>query len=116
MNGMIRFDTLLSKSASDVSSQLTIFAVVNLGVVESISSGLMTPSEAIHTIYHYDNCVYVDHVLKDKTADEIMSRGVQLSDLFDVLPPEKANRALRHELEKIRSLCLKLLEKERLAA
>ena len=42
-----------------------------------------------------------------------MSRGVQLRDLFDCLPPEEAQRELYHELETMRSLCLKLLRKRR---
>ena len=42
-----------------------------------------------------------------------MSHGVQLPDLFDCLPTEEAQREFLHELEMIRSLCLKLLEKGR---
>ena len=41
-----------------------------------------------------------------------MSRGLQLPDLFDCLPTEEAQREFLHELEIIRSLCLKLLENE----
>ena len=42
-----------------------------------------------------------------------MSHGVQLPDLFDCLPTEEAQREFYHELETMRSLCLKLLEKGR---
>ena len=42
-----------------------------------------------------------------------MSHGVQLPDLYDSLPTEEAQREFLHELEIIRSLCLKLLEKGR---
>ena len=41
-----------------------------------------------------------------------MSRGVQLPDLFDSLPPLVAQREFQHELAKMRSLCLSLLEKK----
>jgi len=43
----------------------------------------------------------------------IYSHGVQLPDLFDSLSTEEARREFYHELETIRSLCLKLLEKGR---
>ena len=42
-----------------------------------------------------------------------MSHGVQLPDLFTCLPAEEAQREFLHELETMRSLCLKLLDKER---
>jgi hypothetical protein len=42
-----------------------------------------------------------------------MSRGVQLPDLFDCLPPEEAQRELYHELETMRALSLQLLAKGR---
>ena len=42
-----------------------------------------------------------------------MSRGVQLPDLFDCLPPEEAQRELYRELETMRALSLKLLGKVR---
>ena len=45
-----------------------------------------------------------------------MSHGVQLPDLFAVLPPEEAYREFQRELATIRSLCLKLLEAQRLVA
>jgi hypothetical protein len=45
-----------------------------------------------------------------------MSHGVQLPDLFEVLPPEEAHREFQRELATIRSLCLKLLEGQRLVA
>jgi len=45
-----------------------------------------------------------------------MSHGVQLSDLFTVLPAEEAHRQLHHELATMRALCLKLLDDKRLVA
>jgi hypothetical protein len=52
--------------------------------------------------------------LCDKTADAIMSHGVQLPDLFDVLPREEAHREFQRELAIMRALCLKLLEEKQL--
>jgi hypothetical protein len=54
--------------------------------------------------------------LKDKTADDVMGRGVQLPDLFDCLPAEEARREFLHELAAMRNLCLKLVDGERLVA
>jgi len=45
-----------------------------------------------------------------------MSHGIQLPDLFEVLPPEEAQREFQRELATIRSLCLTLLEEQRLVA
>jgi hypothetical protein len=42
-----------------------------------------------------------------------MHRGAQLPDVFDCLPPEEAQRELYHEIETMRSVCLKLLRKGR---
>lgn len=45
-----------------------------------------------------------------------MSRGVQLTDLFDALPANEAQREFQRELTTMRLLCLSLLEEKRLAA
>ena len=45
-----------------------------------------------------------------------MSYGVQLSDLFDVLPQAQAQREFQRELNTMRSLSLTLLEEKQLAA
>ena len=71
----------------------------------------MSPSDALHRFYHAENCLYVRKHLRNRDANAIMSHGVQLPDLFESLEAEEAQREFLHELEKIRSLCLKLLEK-----
>ncbi len=81
--------------------------------MQSLASGILSPIEALHRFYHVDNCLYVRKHFRNKEANEIMSHGVQLPDLFDCLPAEEAQREFYHELEMIRSLCLKLLEKDR---
>jgi hypothetical protein len=45
-----------------------------------------------------------------------MSRGAQLPDLFDTLPPSVAQREFQHELAKMHALSLSLLEKKLAAA
>jgi uncharacterized protein involved in exopolysaccharide biosynthesis len=51
-----------------------------------------------------------------KAADEVMSRGVQLPDLFEALPAEQAQREFQRELAAMRSLCLQLLQRRRSVA
>jgi hypothetical protein len=94
---------------------LALFAVAALGIVDSLAAGSLTPTEAIRAFFHAKNCRFVRSKLRDKRADEIMGRGVQLSDLFDALPTEEAYREFQHELLTIKSLCRELLEAERVA-
>lgn len=102
---------LLSDTNGDLNSQLERFALLNLGLVQSLTSGISSPTEAIRRFYHADNCLYVQKNFRNRDATAIMSRGVQLPDLFDVLSSEEAQREFFQELEKIRRLCLQLLEK-----
>ena len=95
----------------NMAQQLELFALLNLGMVKSLASGVLSATEAIQRFYHADNCLYVQKHLRNRDANAIMSRGVQLPDLFDCLSAEEAQREFFHELETIRSLCLKLLEK-----
>jgi hypothetical protein len=95
----------------DGSQKLTTFAMLSLGIVEALENATSTPEEMVRNFYSGDNCLYVRRRLKDKAADEIMSRGVQLPDLFDALNEHEANDALRTELESIRSLSLGILRR-----
>ena len=103
----------LSKTSPDPTQELELFALVNLGVVQSLASGVLRPTEALQRFYCADNCLYVRKQLRNKEADRIMSHGVQLPDLFESLPVEEAQREFLHELETMRHLCLQLLEKQR---
>jgi hypothetical protein len=105
---------VLSDTSGSLTQQLELFALVNLGLVQSLSSGILSPTDAIHCFYYADNCLYVQKHFRNKVASAIMSRGVQLPDLFESLSAEEAQREFNHELEMIRSLCLKLLAKKRL--
>ena len=106
------FRVVLSEAGSDPKDQLELFSLLNLGLIQSLASGVLSPTDAIQRFYHADNCLYVRKHLRNREANAIMSHGVQLSDLFESLEAEEAQREFFHELEKIRGLCLKLLETE----
>ena len=109
------FRIVLSDTSSGpgLAQQLELFALLNLGMVQSLVSGILSATEAIQRFYHADNCLYVRKHLRNREANAVMSHGVQLPDLFDSLPAEEAQREFLHELEMMRSLGLKLLEKVR---
>lgn len=104
-----KFRVDLSEISGDSAKQLRYFALLNLGMVQSLASGIMSASEAIRLFYNAENCLYVKEHLRNKKADTIISHGVQLSDLFDVLSADEASREFFHELETMRSLCMSLL-------
>lgn len=104
---------LLAEHRGGRAQRLEFFAIVNLGIVQSLASGALTPADAVQRFYHAANCVYVRRTLRSKTANDAMSRGVQLPDLFDALGGAEARREFYNELEAIRTLCLKLLARGR---
>jgi hypothetical protein len=104
---------VLSEASESRTQQLELFALLNLGLIQSLASGTLSVTEAIERFYHADNCLYVRNHLRNREANAIMSHGVQLPDLFDCLPAEEAQREFYHELETMRALCLKLLQKGR---
>ena len=104
---------LLSEVPGSPPQQLDLFALVNLGLVQSLASGILSPTEAVERFYHADNCLYVQRHLRKREANAIMSRGTQLPDLFECLPAEEARREFYRELETIRALSLKLLGAKR---
>lgn len=116
MTNGVRLETLLSASAKTPEQQSALFALLNLGVIESLANGLISATDALRWFFHADNCLFVRKRLKEKTADAIMSHGVQLPDLFEALPAEEAHREFQRELSAMRSLCLKLLEEKQLVA
>jgi hypothetical protein len=116
MNDRIELKQLLIDGGRTQAEQVEIFALLNLGVLESLSHGLISAADALHTFFHAENCLFVRQQVRNRIADEIMSRGVQLSDLFDALPPTVAQREFQHELAKMHTLCLSLLDRKRMAA
>jgi hypothetical protein len=116
MNPNVSLETLLAASGGTPAQQLVLFALLNLGIIESLANGLLSATNALRVFFHAENCLFVRKQLRDKTAEAIMSRGVQLPDLFDVLPREEAHREFQRELATMRALCLKLLEERPLVA
>ncbi|MBM3235164.1 hypothetical protein FJZ31_02575 [Candidatus Poribacteria bacterium] len=115
MKDSINLQALLSQ-ANNRRQQVTSFALLCLGIIESLASGLMSLTDALRLFFHAENCLFVRKNLKENIADQIMSHGVQLPDLFDALPVEAAQREFRRELTTMHSLCLKLLKNKRIAA
>ena len=107
---------MLSAIQGAIAQQQELFALLNLGLVQSLVSGVLSPTEAVERFYHAENCLYVQKHFRHKAAHTLMSHGVQLPDLFASLPAEEAQREFYHELEIMRSLCLQLLEKRRSAS
>jgi hypothetical protein len=115
MSDAIRLDALLSEPER-APDPLLAFAFVGLGVIDSLAYGAIGATEAVQLFFNARNCLFVRKAIHDKDADCFMSRGVQLPDLFTVLPAEEANREFQHELAAMRLLCLKLLEGRRVVA
>jgi hypothetical protein len=104
---------ILSATKGTIAQQQELFALLNLGLLQSLASGVVSPTEAVERFYHGENCLYVQKHFRQKATHTLMSHGVQLPDLFESLPAEEAQREVYHELEIMRSLCLQLLEKRR---
>ena len=115
MKNDINLQALLSQ-VSNGHQQVASFALLCLGIIESLASGTLTVTEAVRLFFHGENCAFVRKSIKEKTADRVMSHGVQLPDLFDALPVEEAQREFLRELTIMRALCLKLLEEKQVAA
>jgi hypothetical protein len=116
MNNSMNLETLLSAPDRTTEQQLALFALLNLGIIESLAKGLVSAADAQRAFFNAENCQFVRQQLREKIADRVMSHGVQLPDLFDVLAPEEAQLELQRELATMRSFCLKLLENKRLVA
>ena len=114
MNSSLNLETLLSAPGRTLDQQLALFALLNLGIIESLANGLVSATDALQVFFNAENCLFVRQQLQEKIADEVMGRGVQLPDLFDVLSTEEAHREFQRELATMRSLCLKLLESKQL--
>src|SRR5262245_42497 len=50
---------VLSAISGSLTEQRDLFALVNLGLVQSLASGALSPTEAIERFYHAENCLYV---------------------------------------------------------
>jgi hypothetical protein len=116
MKTVMHLESLLTASGRTAEQQLALFALLNLGMVESLANGLISATDALRLFFNAENCLFVRKHLRDKIADKIMSHGVQLPDLFDALPTEESHREFQHEIATMRTLGLRLLEEKRLVA
>ena len=112
----MRLVALLKDTKISPSDRLAVFALLCLGVIESVANGLLNVADAVRLFFHADNCLFVRRQLRDKSADEIMGRGVQLQDLVELLQGTEAKRELQSELTAMRSLCFKLLKRKKSVA
>ncbi len=106
----MQFEALLNAAAGDRTEELRLFSRLILGVTEELEHGSISASDAVRSVYNADNCLFIRKRFRKELPDRIMSHGVQLPDLFEALPGELAYREFKHELAKIRSLCLKILD------
>lgn len=116
MNNTIYLKNVFSAQGGNNHQQVSLFALINLGILESLTNGLLSAADALRIFFHAENCLFVRKHVPTKIADEIMSHGVQLPDLFDALPAAEAQREFQRELAIMRALCLSLLEEKQLAA
>ena len=116
MKTNLQLEPLLAATSRTPADRSALFAVFALGVIELLTNGLLSANDAVRYFFHAENCLFVRKHLRGKVADQIMSHGVQLPDLFDMLPADEAQREYQRELATMRSLCLKLLgDKQRVA-
>jgi len=116
MTDVLSLQSLLPEGVEARKVALRLFALLSLGVVESLESGVLSTNDAIRFFFHFDNHWYVKKKLKYKSASLFMARGGQLDDLFTVLPAGVAHREFYRELTAMRSLCLKILDDRRVLA
>jgi hypothetical protein len=116
MHHSMSLQALLAASNESPGQRVALFALLTLGIIESLTYGLLSVTDALRVFFHTENCLFIRKHLRDKTADAVMSHGVQLPDLFEALPTAEAHREFQRELATMRSLCLKLLEQKPLVA
>lgn len=93
----------------DVAAHRYHFGVVSLGVVSGLANGALDLAAARALLFNANMCLLVHKRLGDKTADEIMSRGTQLEDLFEALPRKRAREECEKELATMTRLSRQLL-------
>jgi hypothetical protein len=104
MSHSMSLQALLTASNTVPGQRLALFALLTLGMLESLAHGLLSATDALRVFFHADNCLFVRKHLRDKTADAVMSHGVQLPDLFEALPTAEAQREFQRELATMRAL------------
>jgi hypothetical protein len=116
MNQIIRLTELMPPNGKATKQELSLLGLLSLGVIDSVAEGLLDVQGALQLFFHAENALFVRKHSRSKAADELMSRGVQLPDLFDALPRKEAQSELQNELAVMRSLCWRLLGRRKLVA
>lgn len=116
MQKPMNLQLVLSAAGDDPARQPELFALLTLGILESLENGLLSPTEAIGIFFNSENCRFVRERMPCKAADEVMGRGVQLPDLLEALSAEESHKEFQREIAAIRRLCLGLLDEHRLVA
>ena len=62
------FRVVLSELSGSLAQRLELFALVNLGLVQSMASGVLTPTEGVERFYHAKNSLYVQKHFRRKEA------------------------------------------------
>lgn len=109
MRKALRLENVLAGVPDRDDDRQVAFALLALGVIESLAEGVMSATDAVGFFFHAENCLYVRKTLQKTAATEIMGRGIQLPDLFDALAADPAHREFQRELAAMRSSCIALL-------
>jgi hypothetical protein len=99
-----RLEDLDTEAGRTTDELVRLFAITVMGVVGALERGLWTADDAVREFFNAENCLFVENRLKNKIASNIMSRGVQLPDLFAALDPHAARQEFERELKMIRAL------------
>jgi hypothetical protein len=90
---------------------LALFAVLSLGIIDSLTVGAVSPTRAAKQFFTSKNSQFVKTKLGEKNAVEVMGRGLQLLALCDAIPAEEAHREFQRELRRMKALCHALLDR-----
>src|SRR4051794_6459986 len=98
MSDPVPLSALLPGTARKLAEERELFALITLGVIESLANGLLSATEAVRFFFNAENGLWIRKRFKKSLADQIMGHGVQLPGLFEALPVEEANREFQREL------------------
>src|SRR5262249_39126277 len=59
MKPSMPLNTLLATAGQDPERGRILFALINLGIIESLASGVLGAADAVRLFYNADNCFYV---------------------------------------------------------
>lgn len=69
MHHRMSLNAILPATGEMQTRQLALFALLHLGVIESLANGLLSATEAQQVFFHAENCLFVRKQLRDKIAD-----------------------------------------------